>query len=170
MQGRQPIHRLDQAVVSPGPGAPALDAETIALADDMDIGQMRDAPDAGGRARLVEGFEIEGLVSHGVGEAPEQRGDREIGRHDGDRVGERRDHEGVRRQEIVDRADPARRGPCDDGDRARHGAEQQSGGGATSRAQSRELGAGPALEPALDRVPQRLAPERVAWLDRKGVQ
>ena len=96
VQGRQAIHRLDQAIVAARPGAPALDAETVALADDMDVGQMRDAPDASAVARAVEGLQIERLVAGGVGEAPEQCGDREIGGHDDDRVGEGRDHEGVR--------------------------------------------------------------------------
>ena len=170
VQGRQSVHRFDQAIVSARSGAPALDAEAIALADDMDVGQMRDTPDSGGGSRLVEGFEIERLVSGGVGEAPEQRGDREIGGHDDDRVGDRREHEGVRRHQVVDRADPLRRGPCDDGDRARHGEQEQAGGGAASRAQARKLGPGPALKGAFDQMPQRLAPECVAGLDRKRVQ
>ena len=61
-------------------------------------------------------------------------------------------------------------GHASESDRARHGEEEQPGGGAASRAQARELGAGPALEPTLDQVPQRLAPERIAGLDRERVQ
>ena len=54
--------------------APALDPEAVALADDMDVGEMRDAPDAAAGGDGVERLEIERLVLRRVGKAPDERG------------------------------------------------------------------------------------------------
>ena len=49
VQGREPLHRADEPPVATRPGATAFDAKAVALADDVDIGEMRDPPDS--RAR-----------------------------------------------------------------------------------------------------------------------
>ena len=60
--GLEPSHDPPHARVAARAAPPALDPEAITLADDMDVGQMRDAPDATVRWRSVEGFEVERLV------------------------------------------------------------------------------------------------------------
>ena len=130
VQRREPLHRAHEPLVAARAGAPALDAKAVALADDMHVGEMRDAPDAVAGAGVVEPLEIERLVGGRVGEAPDERGDREIGGHDDDRVGDRRKDEELRRGEIGDRADPARRRPRRERDQRRDGEEKQPGGGA----------------------------------------
>ena len=87
--GLEASHDPPQPLVAARAAPPALDPEAVALADDMDVGEMRDPPDAAARRRGVEGFEVERLVHAGVGEAPDERGRGEIGRHDDDGVGER---------------------------------------------------------------------------------
>ena len=93
-----------QPPVAAGPGAAALDAKTVALADDVDVREMRDPPHARAGRRVVERCKIERLVGRGVGKAPDERSGREISRHQGDRVGDRRRDQEVRRQDIGDRA------------------------------------------------------------------
>jgi hypothetical protein len=153
VQGRQPIHGADKAVVPARPRAPALDAEAVALADDMDVGQMHDPPDAGAVRRLIESLEIERVVAGRLGEAPDERGCRQIGGHDEDCVGNRPDDKDARRHEVGDRADPMGEGPRGESDGARHREEEQPRGGAASCAKARESRACLALERALDQVP-----------------
>ena len=80
--GLEPSHDPSQALVAARAAPPALDPKAIALADDMDVGEMRDAPDAAVWWRGVERFEVERLVHGRVGEAPDERSRREVGRHD----------------------------------------------------------------------------------------
>ena len=59
----------------------ALDAEAITFADHMDVGEVDDAPRARRLARrLGEARQVARLRHGGIGEAPDQRGDGEIGR------------------------------------------------------------------------------------------
>ena len=44
--GLEASHDPPHALVAARPAPPALDPEAITLADDMDVGEMRDAPDA----------------------------------------------------------------------------------------------------------------------------
>ena len=44
MNGRKPFKNPRKPVVAAWPRPPAFDAKAILLADDMDIGQMRDTP------------------------------------------------------------------------------------------------------------------------------
>ena len=44
--GLETSHDLPDAIVAARAAPPALDPKAITLADDMDVGQMRDAPDA----------------------------------------------------------------------------------------------------------------------------
>ena len=43
--GLEARHHLLHPLIAAGPAPPALDAKAIALAHDMDVGQMRDPPD-----------------------------------------------------------------------------------------------------------------------------
>ena len=76
VQGGKPGKSLFEPIVAARTAAPALDAKPVAFADDMNIGEMRDPPDARARWRGVEGLEVERLVDAGVGEAPNERGER----------------------------------------------------------------------------------------------
>ena len=98
--GLEASHHPLHALVAARPAPPALDAKAITLADDMDVGQMRHSPDTTARRRCVEPFQVEWLVHARVGEAPDERRRREIGRHDHDRVGERGQDELMRDREI----------------------------------------------------------------------
>src|ERR1700729_1278850 len=68
--GLEPGHDPPHARVAARAAPPALDPETITLADDMDVGEMRDAPDATVRRRRVESFEVGRLIHACVSEAP----------------------------------------------------------------------------------------------------
>ena len=107
--GLEASHDPPHALVAARPAPPALDPEAIALADDMDVRQMRDAPDATARRRSVERFEVERLVHARVREAPDERSRGEICGHDDDRVGERGQDQLMRDGEIRRRSDPPRR-------------------------------------------------------------
>ena len=128
--GFEPRHDLFQALVAARAGPSALDAKAIALADDMDVGEMRDAPDAAARGRGVERFEVERLVHARVREAPDERRRREIGRHDDDCVGEGRQDQLMRRRKVMARSDPSRPRPDGVGDERRDDDKQHSGAGA----------------------------------------
>ena len=67
----------------------ALDAEAIALADDVNVGQVRDAPSAGAGRRLGKTGRSRGGGHRRIGEPPHERGDGEIGADDDHGVGER---------------------------------------------------------------------------------
>ncbi len=121
-----PPHPLVAARAAP----PALDPEAITLADDMDVGEMRDAPDAGVRWRSVERIEVEWLVHACIGEAPDERSRREVRRHDDDGVGERGHDQMMRDRKIGGRSDPARVRPNKARDQRRDGGEQDPGAGA----------------------------------------
>src|ERR1700727_977768 len=98
--GLKAAHDPSHALVAARPAPPALDPEAITLADDMDVGEMRDAPDAAVRWRSVERIEVEWLIHRGVGEAPDERSRREVSRHDDDSVCERGDDQMMRDGEI----------------------------------------------------------------------
>jgi hypothetical protein len=170
VQGRQPLHRADKAVISARSRSSAFDAKAVALADDMDVGEMRDPPDASGVRWHIESLEIERLVAGRLGEAPDERGDRQIGGHDEDYVRYRPDDEEMRRHEVGDGAGPVCERPCGESDRGRNHEHEQPRGGAASCAYARKLGACSTFQRALDQVPHGLAPERVAGLNRERVQ
>ena len=100
VRGLESAHDPFEALVAARAAPSALDAKAVALADDMDVGEMSDPPDAAADGRGVERFEVERLVHGRVGEAPDERGRREIGRHDDDGVGERRHDQMLRDGEI----------------------------------------------------------------------
>ena len=134
-------HHPPRPFVAARSAPPALDAEAIALADDMDVGEMRHPPDPPVRRRAVEPLEVERLVRAGVGESPDERGCGEVGRHDDDGVGERGQDQLERRGEIRRRSDPPRRRPNGDRDQGGDQSEEDSGAGAAHRPHARELGA-----------------------------
>ena len=170
VQGGKSEKCLFEPLVAARAAASAFDAKSVAFADDMNIREMRDPPDARARRRGVEGLEIERLVGAGVGKAPDERPDREIDRHDDGSVGDRRNDEEARGDEIRHRSYPLSLRPGGKGDQPRDREEKDSRAGAAERANARQIGAALAIERPLGQVPQRLAPDRVAGLDRQGVQ
>src|SRR5262249_49990345 len=67
--------------------SPALEPESVALPDYMNVGQMSNAPTPRfGRGRLKR-RESAGLIHRGIGKAPKQRRSTEIGGHEDNAVG-----------------------------------------------------------------------------------
>src|SRR4029077_12116318 len=64
------------------------DAKAVALADDVDVRQMHDPPEPDILRPPVEGGEVAGLSHGGVGHAPDEGGDGEIGGNQDDAIGE----------------------------------------------------------------------------------
>ncbi len=168
--GLKPSHDPSQALVAARPAPPALDAKAIALADDMDVGEMRDAPDAAAWRRGVEGFEVERLVHRGVGEAPDERSRREVSRHDDDGVGERRHDQMMGDRKIRGRSDPPRLRPDESRNQRRDDGEKNSGAGAAYRPHARQLGSAARLQGSLREMPDRLAAQGVSRLNAKRVE
>ena len=131
---------------------------------------MRDAPDARARRRDVEGLEIKRLIREGVGGAPDEGGNREISRRDNDCVRDHRHDQKTRRHEVCGRACPAGRRPDRRRDQGRDEKEQDARGRTAHRAHASELGAAPAAQGTLRRVPNGFPPKGVAGLDRERIQ
>ena len=151
-----------------GPPRPLLDAKAIALADDMDVGQMRDPPGATAWRRRIEGDEVERLVHSGVREAPDERTRREVSRHDDDGVGERGPDQLMGDRKIRGRSDPPRRRPSNARDQRRDGGEKNPGAGAAHRPQARKLRPAAGLEGSLREMPHRLAAQGVSPAERQA--
>ena len=126
MNGREARHDAIEAIVAARAAAPAFDAKAISLADDMKVRKMRDAPGAATGRRGIECSEIERLVHAGIRKAPDQRGDREIDRHQHDGVGERRHDQAMQHREIGHGAHPARAWPDKNGDQCRASAHEDA--------------------------------------------
>jgi hypothetical protein len=67
-----------QTLVAARPRPAAFETKAVAFADDVHVGQMRDAPRAHVFARLIELLEIARLRHRRVGDSPDQRSHREI--------------------------------------------------------------------------------------------
>ena len=167
--GLEAGHDPSHALVAARPAPPALDAKAIALADDMDVGKMRHPPDAAARRR-VERVEVERLVHARVGEAPDERGRREVSRHDDDSVGERGPDQMMRDREIRGRSDPPRRRPDEGSDDASDGGEQDSGAGAAHRPHTRKLRSPVWPEGSFREMADRLAAQGVSGLNRERIE
>ena len=124
VQGVKAGHDTFQPDVAARAGPPALHAKAVAFADNMDVGKMSHPPDPLAQARGVERLEIERLLHRRIGEAPHERRQGQIGRHDHDGVGERRQNELMGDRQIGSRADPARRRPRGERDQRRDGEEE----------------------------------------------
>ena len=68
----KPRQHAIEAFVSLRTSRPAFDAETVSLADHVEIGQMCKAPETASGRRCVERGKISRLVHTGVGYAPGQ--------------------------------------------------------------------------------------------------
>ena len=151
---------LDQPPVAARPGAPALDAKAVALADDMNVGKMRDAPDAvaQGRRRRTPRDRAAGRRSRprSPRRAPRRRDRQDMTTIVLAIVGRTR-RCGEARSATVPIQCVCR--PRGERDQRRDGEQDKPGGGAAHRAHTGELRSGPALERPLRQVPQRLAPE-----------
>ena len=167
----EPIENLGEPLIAAWAGTAALDPEAVALADDMDVGEMGDAPSGGGRRHLVERREIARLVHARVGHAPGERGDCQIARHQHDGVGERGNDQPQGLGEVRELAGPARRWPGERG---------QAGGGGTGAKAGAERRRGPQVrapvlaglqrEKALGQMAQALPAQGIARLDHERVQ
>ena len=171
MNLRQSREHHGQPVVAARAGAAALDAEAVALSDHMDVGEMRDAPAPRRLRHGVEAVERARLVHPGVGNAPDQRGDRQIETHHRDGVGERRSDQAQRMGEIDDLAGPARRGPRQRGHTRRDEAGEQARRRSRDAAQLRTprlIGIG--RQETLRQMAQAFAEQGVDRLDRQRIQ
>ena len=171
MDRRQPLQHQAEPVIAARTGAPALDAEAVTLADDMDVGEMRHAPLPAGCARFVKAREIARLVHHGVGHAPGQRSRCKKAAHDERGIGQGRHDETQGLREVGDLAGPARRRPDRRRDATREERRSQTGRERRQRPQPcPAVLAGIDREKALGQMAQTLASQHIAGLDGKRVQ
>ncbi len=89
----------------------AFDAKTVALADDVNVGQVCNAPGAGAGRRRGKSWKIARRRHGRVGETPCEGRHGEIGADDDDGIGERHPSQLAGGEKIADPADPARRRP-----------------------------------------------------------
>src|SRR5215472_6814988 len=68
VDGRKTGHDLLEALIAARAGSPAFDPETVALTDDMDVGEMGHSPDRSAGWLFVERLEVARLVHRRVGE------------------------------------------------------------------------------------------------------
>jgi hypothetical protein len=89
MQRLQLREQPSQALVAARPRPAALEAEAVALADDVQVRKVRDAPRAAIGGAFIEMLEVAGLGHGRIGDPPDQRGSREIpgDQHDGSDCG-----------------------------------------------------------------------------------
>ncbi len=120
--------------------------------------------------RGVEGSKIERLVHARVGEAPDERGRREISRHDDDCVGEGGRDQMMRNREIRGRSDPPRPRPDEGRDQASDNGEKHSGAGAAQGPHARKLRSAVGAEGSLREMPDRLAAQGISRLNAKRVE
>ena len=85
------IEQAPQPVIAARARPAAFQAKAVALADHVDVGEMNDAPGARVLRQCGEFAERARLRHDGIGKAPDQGGDGEIGRDRGEAVGERYD-------------------------------------------------------------------------------
>ena len=166
----EPSQRAPESGVAARARASALDPHPVAFADDVHVGEVRDAEDVRAGRRRARRRKLERLVGGRVGDPPNQRRDGEIGGHDDDRIGDRRNNKPMRRQEIGGRSDPLWHRPRDGGDQRRDDEQKDARRRAARRAHPRELRSRPPAERPLGEMTDRLAPERVAGLHRERVQ
>ena len=81
-------------------GPSAFDPEAVALADNVDVREVCDAPGRPAGRSVIEGFAVQRLRQVRVGDAPEQRGRRDVARDQHDAVVERCDCQPVRRHQV----------------------------------------------------------------------
>ena len=111
MDDIQQLKHSVQSPVSARAGSAAFDSKTVALAYDMNIRQVSDAPRAARDRVCWKRAEIKRLRHRRISEGPDQCSDREIGAHQHDTVGYGDGSQVVRRSEVDKIAQPARARP-----------------------------------------------------------
>ncbi len=171
MDGFELREHLLQPIVALRPGPAAFDAETVTLADNVEIGEMRHPPGPATRRRRIEAAQVMRLRHARVRHPPNQRRGGHICTEQDHRIGESGLEEMVRCRQVRHLADPARARPHQQHDHARDYAQDHRrtcGGrgpqpGAVAGGELRQ-------QHTLEQVPKRLAAERVDRLDRDGVE
>ena len=160
-----------EAIVAARTAAAAFEAKAVALADDVNVGQMSDTPGALAGGRRIEESQIDRLIHARVRYAPDQRRNREVGRDQDDGVGHGGTGEPMPQREIRRVSDPARRGPGQRCDPGGPDAQQDSGPDRTRGAQTPTRGGGrlPAEE-ALHEMTYGFAAKRVGRLNGQGIE
>ena len=111
MDGVEPGQYTCQPFVAARAGPSALDAEAVALADHVQVRQVRDAPSSAARLRPVECRKIAWLIHQRVGEPPDEGRRRQIPAQEHHGIGQRRHDKPVRCGQVRDPADPPRGRP-----------------------------------------------------------
>ena len=167
----EPGQRLSQPFVPARARATALYPEAVTLADRMEVGDMRDAPRPAAPRWRIEGAQVARLRHRRVGEAPNQRGEAEIGRDDDDGVGERQFDQGAQRGELGESDSPPGVGPGERNDAERDRAEQDARHRGTGGADGGAAGRAHApRQPLLDDLPESFAADDVKGLDAQRVE
>src|SRR6266404_4296714 len=171
MDIREARHDTVEALVTARSAPTAFDAKTISLPNHVKVRKMGDAPAAAIGGRSIERNEIERLIHAGIREAPDERGDREITRHQNDSVGERWHDQTMQRHEVGHGADPTRAWPDENADQRRASAHHDAGAGGTRGAQPRSPGGGTvSAKHPLRQMAQRLAAKHVAGLNDERIE
>ncbi len=120
------IQDLSQPVVSSRAAAAALDPKAVALADDMHIRDMGDAPGACPGGEGIDCLEILRLIHGSIGNAPGERANRQIAGDDHDGIGQRGSNQHLRARQIGQHARPARVRPGERHDPQRKRAQKDA--------------------------------------------
>ena len=135
----QLVQHPPEAFIAARAGPSALDAKAVALADDVDVRQMHDPPQPGIVRPPVEGGEIARLGHGGVGHAPDEGGDGEIGADQDDAVGKRHADEAAPAADLGEAAEQLCARPNEIEHEQGNGADQEPGGKSRGCAQFRVL-------------------------------
>jgi hypothetical protein len=171
VDGVEPVQKPLQPAIAARPGASALDAKSVALADRVQVREVRDTPRPTAGRRSVEGAQVTRLIHGRIGEPPRERGRRKIAPEEHDGIRQRREHEALGPGQVPDIADPACSRPCERHDPQGDGTSNQSGAGRRCRTQARmRFRTETRAEQVLRQVLQTLPAKRVAGLDGQGVE
>ena len=160
-----------QPLIAARAGPPALDAKAVALADDMDVGEMHDPPCLRAGGTLLEGGEVARLRRGGVGHAPDQGADGEIAHDQHDAVGERDTDKAPPAADLGEAAEELGAGIDEIEHEERDGADEKACRNGRGGAQFGVLVLAAALgEEVLGDLAQHFAGGGVAWLHHHRVQ
>src|SRR5262249_32012418 len=120
----------------------AFNPKTVALADDVDVGQMRYAPLTAIIRSRVKRCEIARLVHCRIGNCPDQCGHGDIGAHHDNAVRQGQKYQSLWRIQNRDTTYKMHRWPSHDQHKQRDSADQYTGHDGGSSTQHRALDAG----------------------------
>ena len=159
-----------QPLVAARSRSAAFDAEAVALADDMQVRQMNDAPGAA-VCRRVERRKVARLIHRRIGDPPRQGGHGQIRAQENNRVGQCRNHEPQRRSQVGDIASPARHRPREPHEKQRNPAQENPRGRGGGSAQPRAAcNVKPGSQQKLREMSNALAADRIARLNGERIQ